>query len=96
MKAARPVENDRPKTDADIFHEKRSIARKAIAEIHTCPIHSLPNKDAYCWRAPEQGLCYPLTESNLNLWATLHVRILVFCLFLDTHPISRSRIPRSI
>jgi hypothetical protein len=80
-KPLRIAEEERPKSDADIFHEKRCAARKAITEVFSCATHSLPDKPALCWKDPGQNLCYPITESNLNFWATLNVRTESLCLF---------------
>jgi hypothetical protein len=65
---------DKPKSEAEIFHEKRIVSRKAISEAFACPIHSLPDKAAICWKDPASNLCYPITETNLNFWASQHVR----------------------
>jgi len=61
------------KTAADIFHEQRVTARLAITEHWTCETHSLPSKPSLCFKNPSTGLCHPITENNLNLWAALHV-----------------------
>ncbi|KIL67256.1 hypothetical protein M378DRAFT_9504 [Amanita muscaria Koide BX008] len=53
--------------------EKRTEIRQSLIELHSCPVHSHPDKKAVCWKDMAQGLCYPVTESNLNLWATLHL-----------------------
>lgn len=50
--------------------------RKAIIQEFKCATHSLPDKVAVCWKDPMNGLCYPVTENNLNLWSTMHVRLL--------------------
>lgn len=68
------VLRDKPKSDAEIFHEKRVTARRAITEAFACPTHSLPDKPALCWKDPIQNMCYPITETNLNFWASLNVR----------------------
>ena len=49
--------------------------RETIIELHSCLTHSHPDKKAICWK-DEHGICYPVTESNLNLWANMVVRIL--------------------
>jgi hypothetical protein len=63
---------DTPKSDTDIFHEKKKAAQKAITDAFACAVHSLPDKLTPCWKGPD-GFCYPITESNLNYWSTLHV-----------------------
>jgi len=65
---------EKVKTEADKFHEKRKVAQVAITQAFACVTHSLPDKPAVCWKEPIQGLYYPVTENNLNLWATMHVR----------------------
>jgi hypothetical protein len=69
---------EKVKTEADEFHEKRKAARAAITQAFMCVTHSLPDKPAVCWKEPVQGLCYPVTENNLNLWATMHVRFATY------------------
>ena len=71
---------EKRKSAGDKFHEKRVAARKAITNEFSCDIHSLPDKPVLCWKDLVQHLCYPITESNLNLWATLHVSTrIMFC-----------------
>ena len=62
-----------PQNDHDDSFEKQTAIRQSLIELHSCPTHSHPDKKAICWKDGGQGLCYPVTESNLNLWATLHV-----------------------
>ena len=58
--------------EAEEFHSKKVVVQKAITDKFTCLIHSLPEKAVLCWKDP-QGLCYPITENNLNFWTTVHV-----------------------
>lgn len=74
-KSLQITDQDRPKSESEIFHEKRIIARKEITDAFACPIHSLPDKPALCWKDPVQSVCLPITENNLNYWATLSVRV---------------------
>ncbi|KIL54687.1 hypothetical protein M378DRAFT_18653 [Amanita muscaria Koide BX008] len=62
-----------PQNNHDDSFEKRTAIRQSLIELHSCPTHSHPDKKATCWKDGGQGLCYPVTESNLNLWATLHL-----------------------
>jgi hypothetical protein len=68
------VTKEQVKTQAETMHEQRIVARQAIAEHFTCEMHSLPNKPVLCFKNPTTGLCHPITENNLSLWAALHVR----------------------
>ncbi|KAF8327491.1 hypothetical protein F5887DRAFT_924781 [Amanita rubescens] len=43
---------------------------ETIIELHSCKTHSHPDKKAIFWK-DEHGICYPVTESNLNLWANM-------------------------
>ena len=71
---------DHQKSEGKQFHEKRIAAWKAITNKFSCDIHSLPDKPILCWKDPVQHLCYPITESNLNLWVTLHASTYItFC-----------------
>ncbi|KIL55015.1 hypothetical protein M378DRAFT_18321, partial [Amanita muscaria Koide BX008] len=62
-----------PQSAESTSFEKRTAVRQSLIELHSCPVHSHPDKKAVCWKDDSQGLCYPVTESNLNLWATLHL-----------------------
>ena len=76
---------EKVRTEADEFHEKMKAAWVAITQAFTCVTHSLPDKPAVCWKEPIQGLCYPVTENNLNLWVTMHVRSSLF-IHTNGHP----------
>jgi hypothetical protein len=99
------INQDRPKTDTDVFHEHKVQARIDIIGIFQCNVHSLPDKPVTCFKDPQTGLCYPITEQNLNLWATLHVRKHLFHLHRlimdhkqvrrpDEHPLDK--VPQAI
>jgi hypothetical protein len=63
-------DQDKPKSETKEFHEKRVAIRKEITANFTCPIHSLENKPALCWKAPNNNTCFLISEANLNFWAT--------------------------
>lgn len=47
-----------------------------LMEHWRCETHSLPDKPALCWTLIEQrphGNCYPITQSNINFWASCDV-----------------------
>ena len=64
---------EKVKTEADESHGKQKAVQAAITQAFMCINHSLPDKLVVCWKEPVQGLCYPVTENNLNLWAMMHV-----------------------
>jgi hypothetical protein len=66
-------DTDKRKAEGQEFHEKKVATRKAITNEFSCDIHSLPDKAALCWKDPVQRMCYPISETNLNYWVTLHV-----------------------
>ncbi|KAI9508611.1 hypothetical protein F5148DRAFT_1148903 [Russula earlei] len=65
---------DRQRSKGKLFHENKVEAQKTILNAFSCDIHSLPDKPTLCWKDLVQHLCYPITESHLNLWATMHVK----------------------
>lgn len=64
---------EKVKTEADKFHGNWKTAWAAITQAFMCITHSLSDKPAVCWKEPVQGLCYPVMEDNLNIWAMMHV-----------------------
>ena len=68
-----------PLSQSDDSFEKRTAIHQSLIKLHSCLTHSHPDKKVVCWKDMAQGLCYPVTESNLNLWATLHVCDSSFC-----------------
>jgi hypothetical protein len=58
----------------ELFHSRKKQTRTEIVSVFQCDVHSLPDKPSACHKDSNSGLCYPITEQNLNLWATLCVR----------------------
>jgi hypothetical protein len=59
----------------DIFEKKKEVIQQ-LTDYWSCEIHSLPDKPTCCWKPVEQrphGDCYPITQSNINYWASLIV-----------------------
>ena len=62
---------DAPTTMNDKRFEKLKVIIAELTERWMCEIHSLPDKPSLCWTPKDQlGTCYPITQSNLNFWAS--------------------------
>jgi hypothetical protein len=60
-------------TKQDEVFDKKKVFIEQLTEFWRCEIHSLPDKAALCWKPTEQrphGDCYPITQSNINFWAS--------------------------
>jgi len=71
----------------EIFEKKKGIIEQ-LTKYWQCEVHSLPDKPALCWIPIEQrphGNCYPITQSNINYWASLIVSFLVSESFIDIY-----------
>ena len=69
------AEKERAKTEAELYHDERKEVRLALKKKWFCEVHSQPDKPMLCYRDGVNNECYPITENNLNLWASFHVRI---------------------
>ena len=71
--AKSPANTDTPTTKQDELFEKKKAIIEQLTEHWSCQTHSLPDKPALCWMPIEQrphGNCYPITQSNINFWAS--------------------------
>ena len=87
------ITQERSKSDADVFFEKKKIAlRKELMELWACSTHSHPDKPVLCWKNPINKLCYLITEGQQNFWVTLVVRSLLDVNILSIWHVLSSRI----
>lgn len=71
---------DAPMTKNDERFEKLKVIIAELTERWTCEIHSLPDKPSLCWTPKDQpGTCYPITQSNMNFWASRIVSYSFIC-----------------
>jgi hypothetical protein len=64
----------------DELFEKKKVVIEQLTNYWSCELHSLPDKPALCWKPVEQrphGDCYPITQSNINFWASCIVRYFI-------------------
>lgn len=60
-------------TKEDEAFDKKKVVIEQLTNYWRCEIHSLPDKAVACWKPIEQrphGDCYPITQSNINFWAS--------------------------
>ena len=51
--------------------DRRKVAREKIIKEWHCTEHSLPDKPVACWQDKNcLGLCFTLSMSNINFWAS--------------------------
>jgi hypothetical protein len=74
QKSAKPPGDvDAPMSKQDEIFEKKKVIIEELTKHWQCEVHSLPDKPALCWTPIEQrphGSCYPITQSNINFWAS--------------------------
>jgi hypothetical protein len=82
QKSAKSPAMDAPMTKQDEIFQKKKVVIEQLTEHWSCKIHSLPDKPALCWTPIEQrphGNCYPITQSNVNFWASCVVSYFSSC-----------------
>jgi len=58
-------------TKNDEHFEKLKVIIAELTKRWMCEIHTLPDKPSLCWTPKDQpGTCYPITQSNMNFWAS--------------------------
>ena len=63
--------NDAPVSKADENFQLHQATIARLKKHQCCKVHSLPDKLVYCWQhKDEPGVCYPITVSNKNFWAS--------------------------
>jgi len=80
IKASRDVDTPTSKQD-ELFEKKKTIIEQLTMHWR-CEIHSLPDKPALCWIPIEKrphGDCHPITQSNINFWASCIVSYSIVC-----------------
>jgi hypothetical protein len=83
QKSTKPLGDvDTRTSKQDDLFEKKKIVIEQLTMHWRCEIHSLPDKPALCWIPMEKrphGDCYPITQSNINFWASCIVSYSIIC-----------------
>ena len=85
-KAPGNVEVSATKQD-ELFEKKKEVIQQ-LTDRWSCEIHSLPDKPSLWWKPVDPGECYPITQSNINFWASCIVSSFILLSFLNITKIS--------
>lgn len=100
QKSSKPPGNvDASQQKVDEHLEKKISIIEQLTKYWRCEVHSLPDKPALCWIPTDQrpyGNCYPITQNNINFWATCVVSFWYHHHLSMSVNIFRSGIPPSI
>jgi hypothetical protein len=73
-------------------HQKRKDIAETLRAHWKCNEHDgLP-----CWKESAAGVCYPITAADINLWATLIVRLPLHLFLISADTKSKVRYSRSL